>query len=70
MSPRWSGSGVEVTRVAVVTAIGQPANSPTLATVRVDRFSRIIGCIEAAPAPVKRSIRPRWIPPPRSEAYQ
>ena len=49
---------------------GQPWKTPAFITVRVARLSGISGDIEWAPAPVKRSMRPRWIALPTSEAYQ
>jgi hypothetical protein len=49
---------------------GQPLNSPTLVTERVERFRFIRGFIEEAPLPLNRSSLLPLIAPPTSEAYQ
>jgi hypothetical protein len=49
---------------------GQPSNLPTLTAVSVVRLSGLMGFIEAAPWPVKRSTRLPLIALPTSDAYQ
>jgi len=49
---------------------GQPLNSPTLVTERLERLMPRRVFIEAAPTPLKRSSLRPLIAPPMSEAYQ